>query len=41
MSKIHQTLYRDSLKHKEQLSVLAQLEIPSGLQVKIMEQNKF
>jgi hypothetical protein len=27
------TLLRDSLKHKEQLSFLTQLKIPSGLQV--------
>jgi hypothetical protein len=34
MYKIHQTLHRDSLKHKEQLSFLSQLQIPSKLQVK-------
>jgi hypothetical protein len=33
MFKIRQTLDRDSLNHKEQLSFLYQLEIPSGLQV--------
>jgi hypothetical protein len=27
-------LHRDSLKHKEQLSFLSQLQIPSGLQAK-------
>jgi hypothetical protein len=27
-------LYRDSLKHKEQLSFLSKLQIPSRLQVK-------
>jgi hypothetical protein len=33
MSKNTQILEIDSLKHKEQLSFLAQLQIPSGLQV--------
>jgi hypothetical protein len=33
-SKIHQTLHRDILKDKEQLSFLSQLQIPSELQVK-------
>jgi hypothetical protein len=31
MSKIHQTLHRDILRHKEQLSFLFQLQITSGL----------
>jgi hypothetical protein len=31
--KIIQILQRDSLKHKEQLSFLTQLKLPSGLQV--------
>jgi hypothetical protein len=31
MSKIHQTLEEESLKHKEQLYFLVQLQIPSGL----------
>jgi hypothetical protein len=39
--KIHQTLHRDSLKHKEQLSFLSQLQIPQNCKVKILEQNKF
>jgi hypothetical protein len=33
MSKIHQILYKDRERHKEQLSFLAQLQIPKGLQV--------
>jgi hypothetical protein len=33
MSKIDQSLHKDSWKHKEQLSFLAQLQIPKGLQV--------
>jgi hypothetical protein len=33
MSKIHQILYKDRWKRKEQLSFLAQLQIPKGLQV--------
>jgi hypothetical protein len=33
MSKFHQLFHRDSWKHKEQLSFLAQLQIPKGLQV--------
>jgi hypothetical protein len=32
MSKFHQMFHRDSWKHKEQLSFLAQLQIPKGLQ---------
>jgi hypothetical protein len=34
LSKIHQNLNSDTLKHKEQLSCLSQLQIPSELQVK-------
>jgi hypothetical protein len=37
MYKIHQTLYRDSLNHMEQLYFLSQLQIPSELQVKNSE----
>jgi hypothetical protein len=33
MSKLHQFFHRDSWKHREQLSFLAQLQIPRGLQV--------
>jgi hypothetical protein len=33
MSKICQTWQVDSLKYREQLSILAQQKIPSGLQV--------
>jgi hypothetical protein len=33
MSKIHQLLHRDSWKHMEQLSLLAEHQIPKGLQV--------
>jgi hypothetical protein len=33
MLKIQQTSQGDNLKQKEQLSLLAQLQIPSGLQV--------
>jgi hypothetical protein len=33
MSKFHEMFHRDSWKYKEQLSFLAQLEIPKGLQV--------
>jgi hypothetical protein len=33
MLKIHQTLHGDSLKHKKQLSLLSQLQNPSGFQV--------
>jgi hypothetical protein len=33
MYKIHQTLHRDSLKHKEQLSFLSPLQIPSEFKV--------
>jgi hypothetical protein len=32
MSKVHQSLHKDSWKHKEQLSFLEQLQIPKGLQ---------
>jgi hypothetical protein len=32
MSKIHQILYRDRWKDKEELSFLAQLQIPSGFE---------
>jgi hypothetical protein len=39
MSKHHQFLQVDSLKHKEQLSFLAQLQIPSGFQVTISGTN--
>jgi hypothetical protein len=39
MSKIHQILHRHSWKHKEQLPFLAQLQIPSGFQVKIFGTN--
>jgi hypothetical protein len=34
MSKILKTFHRDSLRYKEQLSFLSQLQIPSGLHVK-------
>jgi hypothetical protein len=34
LSIIRQTLDRDSMKDREQLSFLSQLQIPSGLQVK-------
>jgi hypothetical protein len=37
MSKIHQTLQFDSLKHKEQLSFLAQLQMPSGVLIRKSE----
>jgi hypothetical protein len=33
MFKIHQILQGDRLKHREQLSLLANLKIPSGFQV--------
>jgi hypothetical protein len=39
MCKIHQIVYRDSWKDKEQLSFLAQLQIPSGFQVTISGTN--
>jgi hypothetical protein len=38
LSKIHQTLHRDSLKHKEQIYFLSQLQIPSGLQINFLKQ---
>jgi hypothetical protein len=39
MSKLSHFLLVDSLKHKEQLSFLAQLQIPSGFQVTISGRN--
>jgi hypothetical protein len=33
MSKIHEILHKDICKHREQLSILTQLQIPKGLQV--------
>jgi hypothetical protein len=39
LSKIHQILHRDSWKHKEQLSFLAQLQMPSRFQVTISGTN--
>jgi hypothetical protein len=39
MSKLHQFLQIDRLKHKEKLSFLAQLQIPLGFQVTISGTN--
>jgi hypothetical protein len=39
MSKLHQFLQVNSLNHKEQLSFLAQLQIPSQFQVTISGTN--
>jgi hypothetical protein len=38
MFKIHQNLHRDSLKYKEQLSLLSQLRISPEFKVIILEQ---
>jgi hypothetical protein len=39
MTKIHQLFHSDSWKYREQLSFLAQLQIPSGFQVTISGTN--